>query len=436
MVRQGEAKKQRGLSSEQVARSRAEHGANVLKQGKKRGFLSHFFSNLGDPVIRILLGALAVNLFFVFRGGDVLETVGIAISVFLATLISTLSERGSEAAFANLSALCSREGFRVRRDGAIHEVDIADIVVGDVILIGAGEQIPADAYVIEGVLSVDQSSMTGENREVEKRPSNDRDRTPNAKSALFRGSTVLSGEGEICVFAVGDETFLGQISQEVQLDTRESPLKVRLTKLARQISHLGYFAAVLIGLAYLFNTLVIDSSFHVPLIMMKLRNTPYLLETLLHALMLALTVIVVAVPEGLPMMIAVVLSANIRRMVRDQVLVRKPAGIEAAGSMNLLFTDKTGTLTEGKMSVARLLLADGTEVASLSALGARAPLPASRYALSCTFNGGATMADGKALGGNATDRALLESLGTLPSEEGMLLLTQLLLLLEQLQQRD
>ncbi len=405
------AEKTRGLSASEVLRSREEHGRNVLTQGKRRGFLAHFFSNLGDPVIRILLGALAVNLFFVFRGGDVLETVGIAVSVFLATLISTLSERGSEAAFARLSELCDKASFRVRRDGVVHEVDIADIVVGDVILIGAGEQIPADAYVISGSLAVDQAAMTGENREVEKRASSDRARTPNAKSAVFRGSTVLSGEGELCVFAVGDATFLGQISQEVQIDTRESPLKVRLSKLAGQISRLGYCAAILVALAYLFNTLVLDSSFHMPLILMKLRNTPYLLETLLHAFMLGLTVIVVAVPEGLPMMIAVVLSANIRRMVRDQVLVRKPAGIEAAGSMNLLFTDKTGTLTEGKMSVSRLLLGSGEEYSAFSELSRRAPTVGMRYTLSCVCNGGATMVDGKALGGNATDRALLESLG-------------------------
>ncbi len=409
----------RGLSADEVLRSREEHGANVLSQSKKRGFLAHFFSNLGDPVIRILLGALAVNLFFVFRGGDVVETVGIAISVFLATLISTVSERGSEAAFSRLSELCGQNTFRVRRDGIVREVAIDELVVGDVILIGAGEQIPADAYVISGLLTVDQSSMTGENREVEKRSSRDRERTPNAKSAVFRGSTVLSGEGELCVFAVGDATFLGQISEEVQIDTRESPLKVRLSKLAGQISRLGYCAAILIALAYLFNTLVIDSSFHMPLILLKLQDWPYLLETLLHAFMLGLTVIVVAVPEGLPMMIAVVLSANIRRMVRDQVLVRKPAGIEAAGSMNLLFTDKTGTLTEGRMSVGRLMLGDGAEYATAVELSRRAPLVGSRYALSCLFNGGATMVDGKALGGNATERALLESLPDTAPAQGI-----------------
>ena len=153
------------------------------------------------------------------------------------------------------------------------------------------------------------------------------------------------------VTAVGDKTFLGQISREVQLEQRDSPLKLRLGKLAKQISVLGYIAAVLVALSYLFHVFLIDSGMRAEVIRLKLTDLNYVLKSLFHAFTLGLTVIVVAVPEGLPMMIAVVLSANVRKMVRDQVLVRKPVGIEAAGSMNLLFTDKTGTLTEGKMSV-------------------------------------------------------------------------------------
>lgn len=288
-----------GLSTTQVEHSRAEHGSNRITATKRKSFLRHFFSNLGDPVIRILLGALGVNLFFVFRGGDIAETVGIGISVFLATLISTLSERGSEAAFARLSETASHNTVRVWRDGKLCELAPEELVVGDVFCIGAGEQIPADSYVIEGRLGVDQSAMTGEGREVCKKKSRDLSRSPNSPSAVFRGSTVLSGEGNLCVFAVGDQSFLGQISHEVQLDTRDSPLKLRLTKLARQISRLGYAAAVLVALAYLFHAFAIDSSFHLPLIMMKLRDLSYLGEKLLHAFMLGLTVIVVAVPDGL-----------------------------------------------------------------------------------------------------------------------------------------
>ena len=205
--------KEIGLTSAEAERSREKNGANVMSKAKGKSFLRHFFENLGDRVIRILLCALIVNLFFVFQGGDVIETIGIAVSVFLATFISTVSERGSEAAFRRLSEDASTSKFRVRRDERISEIPISDIVVGDVVMIGAGELIPADAFVVSGELSVDQSAMTGENREVKKRKSGDISKTPNSQSAVFRGSTVLSGQGEICVFSGGDATFLGQISR-------------------------------------------------------------------------------------------------------------------------------------------------------------------------------------------------------------------------------
>jgi len=399
-----------GLSEEEVARSRAEHGENRMSQTKQKSFLRHFFGNLGDPIIRILLCALAVNLIFVFRGGDLVETLGIAVSVFLATLISTLSERGSEAAFRRLSEECAKATARVWRDGVLRELPIEELVVGDRVLVSAGEQIPADGFVLTGELRVDQSSMTGENREIKKSPGRDRRKTPEATSTVLRGCPVLSGEAELEIFAVGDATFLGQISKEVQIRTRESPLKLRLSKLAKQISRLGYLAAVLVALAYLFHTFFLESGMRPEVILLKLRDAPYLLNHLLHALMLGLTVIVVAVPEGLPMMIAVVLSANIRRMIRDQVLVRTPVGIESAGSMDLLFTDKTGTLTEGKMSVGAILLADGSEYSSFSSLHRSSKTLSELYSLSCRYNTSALRSDGAILGGNATDRALLASL--------------------------
>ncbi len=400
----------RGLTEREVAFSRAEHGENRMSVQPQKSFLRHFFGNLGDPIIRILLCALGVNLIFVFRGGDLVETIGIAISIFLATLISTLSERGSEAAFRRLSEECAKATARVWRDGVLRELPIEELVVGDRVLVSAGEQIPADGFVLSGELRVDQSSMTGENREIPKSKSTDRRKTPEGKSTVLRGCPVLSGEAEMEVFAVGDATFLGQISKEVQLRTRESPLKIRLSKLAKQISRLGYLAAVLVALADLFHTFFIQSGMRPEVILLKLGDTPYLLNHLLHAFMLGLTVIVVAVPEGLPMMIAVVLSANIRRMIRDQVLVRTPVGIESAGSMDLLFTDKTGTLTEGKMSVGAILLADGSEYSSFSSLHRSSKTLSELYSLSCRYNTSALRSDGAILGGNATDRALLASL--------------------------
>ncbi len=398
--------KKRGLSSIEARQSRAEHGANTLGRGKSKSFLRCFFENLGDPVIKILLGALVVNLFLVFRGGDIIETVGIGISVFLATFISTLSERGSENAFRRLEEECSHTDFRVWRDDKLCRLPIEELVVGDVVCLSAGEQIPADGFVISGSFSLDQSMITGESREIEKRCSRDRTKTPDSKSAVFRGCTILAGEGEIEIFSVGEESFLGKISDEVKAETRESPLKLRLSRLAKQISRLGYVAAILIALTYLFNVIVIDSGFEWTLIMRKVQDFHYIFEHLLHAFMLGLTVIVMAVPEGLPMMIAVVLSANIRRMLRDNVLVRKPVGIEAAGSMNILFTDKTGTLTQGKMSVSGLICADGKEFASADALASGAPEIFDLYRLNAIFNSSCNFTDSEIMGGNSTEQAL------------------------------
>lgn len=291
------ARERKGLTDASADRSRAEHGSNTLSAVKPVGFFRHFFKNLGDPVIRILLCALGVNLLFVFQGGDPIETLGIAASVLLATTISTLSERGSEAAFRRLARECDRSVVRVWRNGSLRELPIEELVVGDRISVSAGEQIPADGFVVSGALGVDQASMTGENREIEKTPSRQRNKSPNSPNAVFRGCPVLSGDAEIEIFAVGDATFLGQISREVQTQTRESPLHLRLTKLAKQISRLGYAAALLVSIAYLLNVFVIDSGFRLPLVLMKLRDLPFLLEQLLHALMLGLTVIVVAVPD-------------------------------------------------------------------------------------------------------------------------------------------
>ena len=407
----------KGLYDADVERSAAEHGRNVFSNRKPKSFLRCFLENLGDPVIKILLAALAVNIFLAFRGNDIIETIGIAISVFLSTLISTLSERGSEAAFRRLDAECSASSYRVYRNGRLCEISIEELVVGDVLKIGAGEQIPADAFITHGNIKVDQSMLTGESREISKAYSMDKTKTPSSKSAVFRGCPVLSGEAEIEIFAVGEETFLGKISDEVKLDTRESPLKVRLSKLARQISILGYIAAFLIAFAYLFNILVIDSGFEWQIILQRVKTTHYIIEKLLHAFMLGLTVIVMAVPEGLPMMIAVILSSNIKKMTKDNVLVRKPVGIEAAGSMNILFTDKTGTVTEGKMSVGAIIDSDAQSYQNLKSFKKSSKKCAELYLASAYFNTLASISGKNIIGGNATEKALSASLLTYPFEK-------------------
>ena len=401
-----------GLDEQQVRAAREAHGKNVLSRKKRKGFIRQFVGNLGDPIIKVLLCALGIHILLMFRQADWLETVGIAVSVFLATLISTLSEYGSEAAFARLSESCLTGECRVRRAGAVQSISADQVVVGDVVLLQAGEMMPADGRLLSGELSMDQSSMTGESLPVRKRPGSGGERTPQNPSLVFGGCTVLKGEGEVLIEAVGDATFLGSISEQVQSEVRDSPLKVRLGKLARQISKLGYAAAVLVGVVYLINAFVLDASFDRVEILSRLRDWSFVLEHLVRALTLGLSVTVMAVPEGLPMMIAVVLSSNVKRMVRDNVLVRKPAGIEAAGSMNILFTDKTGTLTHGKMRAASLYLGNGEK---LCLPLARKGTLQSVYALGCHANTSALAERDaqsgrvRAIGGNATDRALFES---------------------------
>ncbi len=402
-----------GLDSASVLESRKKYGENVLPRARGRSFLRAFFENLGDPVIKVLLGALAVNLIFLFKTSDIWETVGIAVSVFLGTLISTLSERGSERAYDRLERDVGEGRCRVRRREGVFELPFSEVCVGDVVLLSAGDAIPADGLLILGALSLDMSSMTGEGREVQKAVSGDSSLLPSAPSSLLRGSRVTSGEGEMVVKLVGAGTMLGSISREVQLEVRESPLKVRLRKLARQISRLGYIGAVLVAAAYLFNVLVIDSAFHTDIILSKITDLAYLFPRLLNAFTLGLTVVVVAVPEGLPMMIAVVLSSNVRRMARRGVLVKKAVGIEAAGSMDLLFTDKTGTLTEGAMKVSALIAPDGEISDSVGEFLREYPDEGVLYTLCATRNTSSELgfSDGREqiIGGNSTDRALFAS---------------------------
>lgn len=298
--------REEGLSDGQVRASREAHGTNRLTKQKAKPFWRQFLGNLNDPVIRILLAALAVNLLLLLHSADWVETAGIGLAVFLATLISTLSERSSERAFARLSEEGERATCRVRRGGTVREIPLADVVVGDIVLLGAGESVPADGLLLRGAVRVDQSAMTGESREIDKRawsgPAAGMQSfraEPSDPCALLRGCNLTAGGGELLVTAVGDATALGQISREVQLDQRESPLKLRLGKLAKQISILGYIAAVLVALSYLFHVFLIDSGMRPDVIRLKLSDLNYLFTSLFHAFTLGLTVIVVAVPEGL-----------------------------------------------------------------------------------------------------------------------------------------
>lgn len=392
----------KGLAADEVNASRKKYGNNIFTRKKRKSFLKKYLESFGDPIIKILLAALAVNIFLMFQTNQIFETVGIGIAVFLSTFVSTLSEYGSESAFLRLQREAEKLVCRVKRAEGICVIPIGEIVVGDTVLLEAGERIPADGILISGILRVDESALNGESKEARKDADADE-----KKRLLYRGTVVSEGEGVLLVQAVGDATVYGKLADELQGEAVDSPMKLRLSHLAKQLSRIGYTAAVLIALADLFNAIVIDNHYVKAEMIAELRNLSLMAGNLMHALLLAISVIVMAVPEGLPMMITVVLSSNMMRMQKAGVMVRKLVGIETAGSINLLFTDKTGTLTTGNLKVETVLTGDGEHFSSLDDM-----VSFEKYRLivcrSCICNGSSQLlSDGNAVGGNSTERALL-----------------------------
>ncbi len=410
----------KGLTETEVKRARETYGENRLSQKKQKNFFMSFLESFGDPMIKILLIALIINLIFLFHESNWFESIGIAVAILLATLVSTLSEYGSESAFEKLQEEASRIQCKVKRRGGVAAIPVDQVVVGDVVLLQAGDKVPADGVLLTGNLDVDQSSLNGESKEAAKSPCKASSRRLSAAECgmegasddfmdprlLFSPSIVCAGEGLMRVTAVGDKTVYGRIGREVQEETRESPLKLRLGNLAAGIGKFGYMAALFTAITYLFNAVAMDAGFEREAILRILSSPNQLLGYVIKACTLAVTVIVMAVPEGLPMMITVVLSANMKRMLKDNVLVRKLTGIETAGSLNILFTDKTGTLTHGRLDVTHFVSGSGK-------LWSNRDISSSRMALrdilyeSLFYNNSSLVQDGKPIGGNATDRALL-----------------------------
>ena len=395
-----------GLTEEEVKRSRENHGENILKKVKQKGFLGKFLENLSDPIIKILLIALAIELIFTFRDCNYFEIGGIVAAILIATTVSTASEIGSEAAFRRLEAEMADLSVKVMRAGEIKSISVRNIVVGDLVYLTAGERIHADGIIVDGEISVDQSMLNGEGVEVRK-IKNDKakyDRDISNPNSVFSGSLITSGAGIMRVSAVGQETYLGEIANDVQSEKRNSPLKLRLGRLASQISKIGYIMAIFVGLSYLFNIFVLDNGFVIANILEDVKDIKFLFKTLVNTLTVMITVIVVSTPEGLPMMITVVLSRNMKRMLSDNVLVKKLVGIETAGSLNILFTDKTGTLTEGKLSVDGILIECGyiKNINSLKKYKSVFDI----LRLNAQYNTDTMSKDGSIFGGNSTDVAL------------------------------
>ncbi len=383
-----------GLSSKEVINRRNKYGSNKLTSKSKNSFIKLVFESLSDPIIKILLIALAIKVIFLFKDSDIYETVGIFIAIFLATIISTLSEYGSEKAFEKLNEENSIIKVKVLRNSKKETINIDELVVGDIVYLESGDKVPADSIIIKGELYIDESILTGETKE----------RYAIINDNIYMGSIVTDKTATIEVTNVGDKTFYGKIANDIQEKSVESPLKSRLRVLAGQISKLGYTAAFLILISYMFNAVVVSNNFNLT----KILEFKDFSSHLLYALTLSVAVVVMAVPEGLPMMITLVLSSNMKRLLKRNVLVRKLVGIETAGSLNILFTDKTGTLTEGKLSVELFTDAELIEYKNINKLSTI------KYELlyqSLVYNNSSFLNNGVPEGGNTTDRALLSYVG-------------------------
>ena len=397
-----------GLTEEEVEKSKEENGTNTINSKENTSFLKKFIESLGDPIIRILLIALGIKLLFLMRDFDWYETIGIVIAIFVASFISTISEYGSEKAFIKLQEEASKIKCKVKRNEKIEEISIDDVVVGDIVKLSSGDKIPADGILIKGNISVDESSLNGEAKEIYKEPLK---KYITEKNKLYRGTVVYSKEGYMKVTKVGNETMYGKLAKELQEQTGDSPLKIKLTNLAKVISKIGYVGAFLVTISYLFSTVVIQNNFELDKIISSVTNFPFMLGQILYALTLCVTVIVVAVPEGLPMMITLVLSSNMKRMLKNNVLVRKLVGIETAGSLNILFTDKTGTLTKGKLEVVAYISPNLKEFGSETELSKYKKLY--EYVKNnIIYNNECEYSFNKYIGGNITDKALLKFIQT------------------------
>lgn len=405
-----------GLTSREVEEQRKKYGSNSISIKKSNKFINILITSLSDPIIKILLIALAIKVIFLFSSFDWYETIGIVIAIFVASFISSISEYGSEKAFIKLQEEASKIKCRVKRDGKLQEISIDDVVVGDIISLEVGDKIPADGYLVSGELTVDESSLNGEAKEIYKESVDLWKNTINDKNRVFRGTVVYSNSAYMKVTEVGENTLFGKITHELKESQPPSPLKVRLSALAKVISRIGYVGAFLVSFSYLFSVIVINNNFDIELIRETIMNFPLITSYILYALTLSVTIIVVAVPEGLPMMITLVLSSNMRRMLKNNVLVRKLTGIETAGSLNILFTDKTGTLTKGKLEVIGLINANYKEFQTELEL-----FKYSKYhdivKKSIIYNNASSYdKDSKIIGGNITDKALLEFIKTDPTK--------------------
>lgn len=398
-----------GLNSSQVEASRKEHGSNLIPDSEPTTFWAEFKESLGDPMIKILIGiaALMIGLFVIgdnclklVPGIDqtIFEPLGTLIAVFLVATISAKTAVGSDQKYRDLKSRSEKDKVKVIRDGKTQVIDADDIVVGDIVLLQSGDKIPADGTLVEGTLKVNNAALNGETEEA-KKFGDEKSHIPEQltgdtfvdKSSLFRGAIVTDGEGYLRVEAVGLKTMMGKMAEEMNGEQVDSPLKVKLAKLANQISVFGYISAAAIVVLYFVMGIV-----HAGSIGAFFTDWQGLIHTVVQAANLAILIIVCAVPEGLPLMVSLVLMQNTSKMLDHNVLVRKAQGIETAGSLNILFSDKTGTITKGHLEVVELFDGAGNTTK-----------PSDSFLECVCKNTQTIITDGNVIGGNMTDQALM-----------------------------
>ena len=404
-----------GLTTAEAEASRAKYGTNAIPEPAWTTFGQAFRATFRDPMIRILLVMAALMIAMYFAGhAEIYEPVGTIVTVIIVATVTARTNVASDTEYRALRARSAKDTAKVCRDGGLIVLPVDDIVVGDHVILQGGNKIPADGMLIAGELRVNNTALNGETEECPKAPADSSYGFPEEitgdafvdDATLFRGAVVFDGEGVMEVRRVGTETMMGRMASEMQAREPDSPLQVKLAKLADQIAAFGYISSVgIISLYMMFFALRAGGL--EAYVMLGWSQT---FVDLIQAVSLAILIIVCAVPEGLPLMISLVLMQNTSRMLARGVLVRRAVGIETAGSLNILFSDKTGTITGGQLEVVDFFTADGT-VLSAEELE-RHPLLYGKLKTAIGTNCAAMYDEtGSVVGGNPTDQAVMRFLG-------------------------
>lgn len=343
-----------GLTDEQVKQSREQYGRNVLTPPHRTSLWKLYLDKYRDPIIQILLVAAFVSLILAFIEHNFMETIGIFVAVFLATTVGFYFERDAAKKFNVLTALSEEQPVKVRRGGKVMQIPRHDIVVGDVVLIEVGDEVPADGELLVSTdLQINESTLTGEPITEKNTEGGGDGAYP--RNVILRSTMVMNGRGEFVVTAVGDATEIGKVAQKSTEQTSvKTPLYVQLDKLASMISKVGSVVSVAAFVIFLVHDILTNPAWGG-------KDYFYMAEIVLDYFMMAVTLIVMAVPEGLPMAITLSLALNMRRMLKSNNLVRKLHACETMGAVTVICTDKTGTLTQNQMQVDELLPKDDNQ---------------------------------------------------------------------------